>query len=109
MMSPPCFALVCMTWSLLNSSAAFAFLLPASVPGGGNVVAAHHRASSAVVAGCGSILNQRSGDMKLTLNVSTEEDDDGGESFGAKAMRERTNAQLQEMVSSHNILAFIKV
>lgn len=36
-------------------------------------------------------------------------DDFSGDSFGAKAMQERTNAELQEMVSSHNILAFIKV
>ncbi len=36
-------------------------------------------------------------------------DDFSGESFGAKAMQERTNAEIQEMVSSHNILAFIKV
>lgn len=31
------------------------------------------------------------------------------DSFGARAMQERTHAELQEMVSSHNILAFIKV
>lgn len=36
-------------------------------------------------------------------------DDFSGDSFGAKAMQERTNAELQGMVSSHNILAFIKV
>lgn len=30
-------------------------------------------------------------------------------SFGAKAMQERTNAELQGMVDSHNIIAFIKV
>ncbi|CAN0364209.1 unnamed protein product [Ectocarpus sp. 12 AP-2014] len=30
------------------------------------------------------------------------------DSFGARAMQERTRAELQEMVSSHNILAFIK-
>lgn len=36
-------------------------------------------------------------------------DDFGEDSFGAKAIQERTNAELQEMVSSHNILAFIKV
>lgn len=36
-------------------------------------------------------------------------DDFSGDSFGAKAMQERTKAELQEMVSSHNILAFIKV
>ncbi|CAM9466263.1 unnamed protein product [Pylaiella littoralis] len=35
-------------------------------------------------------------------------DDFSGDSFGAKAMKERTDAELQEMVSSHNILAFIK-
>lgn len=97
-----------MTWSLLLTSAAFAFFVPTSVVGAGSAVAAH-RASSVVV-GCGPILNhQRRGEvMKLTLNMSAGEGDDG-ESFGAKAMRERTNAELQEMVSSHNILAFIKV
>lgn len=36
-------------------------------------------------------------------------DDFGEDSFGAKAARERINEQLQEMVDSHNILAFIKV
>ncbi|CAN0147293.1 unnamed protein product, partial [Ectocarpus sp. 4 AP-2014] len=30
------------------------------------------------------------------------------DSFGARAMQERTRVELQEMVSSHNILAFIK-
>eukprot|EP00903_Cladosiphon_okamuranus_P010161 g9621.t1 len=35
-------------------------------------------------------------------------DDFDGDSFGAKAIKERTNAELQEMVDSHNILAFIK-
>lgn len=36
-------------------------------------------------------------------------DDFDGNSFGVKAMQERTNAELQEMLDSHNILAFIKV
>lgn len=35
--------------------------------------------------------------------------DGGDKGFGEEAMRERTNAELQEMVSKNKILAFIKV
>lgn len=44
-----------------------------------------------------------------TTRLGMMSDEFGEDSFGAKAMQERTNAELQEMVSSHNILAFIKV
>lgn len=49
---------------------------------------------------------QRHQRVTTRLGVS---DDFGEDSFGAKAIKERTNAELQDMVSSHNILAFIKV
>ena len=43
------------------------------------------------------------------ISEGNSEEDDGGESFGEQAMRERMNAELQEIVSSQNIVAFIKV
>ncbi|CAM9702830.1 unnamed protein product [Ascophyllum nodosum] len=42
------------------------------------------------------------------ISEGNSEEDDGGESFGEQAMRERMNAELQEIVSSQNIVAFIK-
>lgn len=39
----------------------------------------------------------------------SDNDDEMEESFGEKAMKERTRAELQELVSEHKIIAFIKV
>lgn len=45
--------------------------------------------------------------VKLALSMS---DEDGMEdSFGARAMQERTRAELQKLISEHKIIAFIKV
>lgn len=52
--------------------------------------------------------HRRSKDSSNLFMISSG-GDDGGKSFGEEAMRERTNAELQEMVSKHKILAFIKV
>ena len=41
--------------------------------------------------------------------MMSDDFDEDGMSFGEKAMQERTNAELQGMVDSHNIIAFIKV
>lgn len=41
--------------------------------------------------------------------MMSDDYDEDEMSFGAKAMQERTNAELQEMVDSHSIIAFIKV
>ncbi|CAM9378069.1 unnamed protein product [Sphacelaria rigidula] len=38
----------------------------------------------------------------------SDNDDGMEESFAAKAMKERTRAELQELVSEHKIIAFIK-
>lgn len=47
--------------------------------------------------------------LKLDMMLGDDEDEDDEMSFGAKAARERTHAELNDIISSHNILAFIKV
>lgn len=97
---------------------ALGFVLHAPVSSGcGGVVASGCLSSSSASDRCGAGVVQgrsnvgvclRRSSPLLTMMMSDDFDEDEM-SFGAKAMQERTNAELQEMVDSHNIIAFIKV
>lgn len=117
------FALGCLVWSLSASTRVLAFVLPASVPSGCPGVAARQCFSSlasdhqlgadriciiqerrhVIAAACSRLRSSSS------LSMMSDDYDEDDMSFGAKAMQERTNAELQGMVDSHSIIAFIKV
>lgn len=99
------------------TSRVLGFVLHASVPSGCRGVMARGYCSSSSSAsdrfGAGITQGRRhvapgrrSSPLVSMMSDDFDEDD---MSFGAKAMQERTNAELQGMVDSHNIIAFIKV
>ncbi|CAM9317929.1 unnamed protein product, partial [Ectocarpus sp. 13 AM-2016] len=88
----PNYAVLFLVWNVLTTARVLGFVLRPPV-GFGHLDRSSAQARHVTSA---TRLGMMSGDFG-------EED-----SFGARAMQERTHAELQEMVSSHNILAFIK-
>lgn len=92
------------------------FVLHASVPSGCRDIMARGCSSSSSASdrfGAGITQGRRhvaaGRRSSPLLNMMSDDFDEDGMSFGGKAMQERTNAELQGMVDSHNIIAFIKV
>lgn len=112
-----CFMLGYLAWSFVLATRVLGFVLHAPVPSGCRGVVVRDCSSSSSSAsdrfGAGIIQGprhvaacRRSSPQPSMMSDDFDED---GMSFGEKAMQERTNAELQGMVDSHNIIAFIKV
>lgn len=102
--------IVCLGWvSLTAKVAGFVFHIPLSP--GGTPCSLRPSWSSDSIRCQDHDFYRRSCSLKMSADNfdELEGEDSGVMSFGAKAMQDRTNTELQEMVSSHNILAFIKV
>jgi len=96
----------CLVWSLAST---MGFLV---IPAAFSCHQNHWLTAGSCIGGLttrGLLGHRRSKGESSNLFMISSAGDDGGKSFGEEAMRERTNAELQEIVSKHKILAFIKV
>ena len=119
---PRCFALGCLVWNLALTTRVLGFVLRTSIPSAWRGVVARecfsslasdrrHRGADGIARGRRHVAATARCRLKPSpaLRMMSDDYDEDEMSFGAKAMQERTNAELQEMVDSHSIIAFIKV
>ncbi|CAM9803563.1 unnamed protein product [Laminaria digitata] len=112
-----CFVLAaCLVWGLAMTPRVLGFVLYASVASGcrsSSLSAKSDRfcSNGVIIRGrkhVAATTSRRRSSPLLGRMMMSDDFAEDEMSFGAKAMQERTNAELQGMVDSHNIIAFIK-